>query len=70
MILNILLYLEENMKNQYQNEWKVEEKWDIFLENLDDSIDFDKELKGYLRAIKKVSQIKAEDIDKTKKEQK
>lgn len=55
------------MKNQYQNEWKVEEKWDIFLENLDDSIDFDKELKGYLRAIKKVSQIKAEDIDKTKK---
>lgn len=45
MILNILLYLEENMKNQYQNEWKVEEKWDIFLENLDDSIDFDKELK-------------------------
>lgn len=43
---------------------KIElDKWDTFLERLEDGNEFDKQLKEYLSAIKYVSEIKEEKID-------
>lgn len=51
----------------------IKKKWDKFLEQLPDKkdgeISFDADLKGYLRAIKYVSEIEAEKIDEVVKEE-